>query len=94
MGVPVPWDQMVSAHLQIHYCENGTCRFLMPKLTKNLNMSNKKMDRNKLFGEKKFLRGLACVLHEKKLAKKMKNFKIFFHFLIQCTSDYYHAKFH
>ena len=39
------------------YCENGVFRFLMPKLTKNLNISNENMDQNKLFGEKKFFKG-------------------------------------
>ena len=29
----------------------------------------------------------------KKISRKMKNFKIFFRFSNQCTSDYYHAKF-
>ena len=45
-------------------------------------MSNKSMDKNKLFGEKNFLRGLACELHEKKLAEKCKKKKFFFVFLI------------
>ena len=54
MGVPVPWGQIISAHLQIYYCENGTSRFLMPKLTKNLTISNKDIDKSKLFSKKKF----------------------------------------
>ena len=92
MGVPVPWSQMVSAHLQIRYCENGTSRFLMPVFIKNLNISNKSMDKNKLFGEKKFFKGSGMWAPWKKIGRKMKKFKIFFCFLNQCTSDYYHAK--
>ena len=61
MGVPAPWGQMVSAHLQIYYCENGTSRFLMPKLTKNLNISNENMDKSKLFGKKNFFNKLGML---------------------------------
>ena len=93
MGVPAPWGQMVSAHWQIYYCENGTSRFLMPEFTKNLNILNKSMDTNKLFGEKNFFKGSGMPAPWKKIGQKMKNFKIFFRFLNQCTSDYYHAKF-
>ena len=93
MGVPVPWGQMVSAHLQIYYCENGTSRFLMPKLTKNLNFSNKNMDKSKLFSKKKFFNKLGMLAPWKRIGQKMKNFIKFFRFLNQCTSDYYHDKF-
>ena len=93
MGVPVPWGQMVSAHLQIYYCENGTSRFLMPKLTKNLNISNKNMDKSKLFSKKKIFNNLGMLTLWKKIGQKMKNFKKIFRLLNQCSSDYYHAKF-
>ena len=81
MGVPVPWGQMVSTHLQIYYCENGTSRFLMPKLTKNLNISNKNMDKSKLFSEIKFFNKSGMRAPWKKIGKKMKNFKKIFRFL-------------
>ena len=73
MEVPVPWGQMVSTHLQIYYCENGTSRFLMPELTKNLNISNKNMDKNKLFDEKNFFKGSGmCAPWKKKMAGNKK----------------------
>ena len=81
MGVLLPWGKMVSAHLQIYYCENGTSRFLMPKLTKNLNISNNNMDKNKLFSEKDFFNKSGMRAPWKNIGQKMKNFKIFFRFL-------------
>ena len=93
MGVLVPWGQMVSAHLQIYYCENGTSRFLMPKLTKNLNILNKNIDKSKLFSKKNFFNKLGMRAPWKNIGQKIKIFKFFFRFLNQYTSDYYHAKF-
>ena len=59
----------------------------------NLNISNKNMDKNKLFGEKKIFKGSGMCAPRKKIGPKMKNFKNFFRFLNRCISDYYHANF-
>ena len=81
MGVLLPWGKMVLAHLQIYYCENGTSRFLMPELTKNLNISNKNIDKSKLFSKKKIFNKLGMRASWKNIGQKMNIFKTFFHFL-------------
>ena len=50
------------------------------------------MDKNKLFGEKKFFKGLGVCAPWKKLGQKMKNFKFFFDIIDNHTFVHIHIK--
>ena len=52
------------------------------------------MDKNKVFGEKNFLKGLAMCTPWKKFGQKMKNLEIFFDIINFHACLYMHIKFH